>query len=75
MSEPAYVRALIYAPNGRLARVLELGHLPAGAYLRPGRAARWDGRNALGEPMSSGLYFYRIEAGGVSRVGRMLMVK
>lgn len=75
LSEPSPVRVSIYASNGRLARVLDLGRLPAGLYLQPGRAAHWDGRNALGEPMGSGLYFYRIEAGGTSRVGRMLMVK
>ncbi len=75
LSEPSPVRVSIYASDGRLARVLDLGRLPAGLYLQPGRAAHWDGRNGLGEPMGSGLYFYRLEAGGMSRVGRMLMVK
>ena len=75
LSEPSPVRVFIYASDGRLARALDLGRLPAGLYLQPGRAAHWDGRNGLGEPMGSGLYFYRIEAGQMSRVGRMLMVK
>ena len=27
------------------------------------RAAYWDGRNALGEPVASGVYFYTLTAG------------
>ena len=39
-------------------RLLELGYQVAGRYLSKNRAAYWDGCNQLGEPVSSGIYFY-----------------
>jgi choice-of-anchor B domain-containing protein len=35
----------------------------------------WDGRNDLGQEMSSGLYFYRIWAGDLVRARRMLLLR
>ncbi|MGH7492163.1 MAG: choice-of-anchor B family protein [bacterium] len=35
----------------------------------------WDGRNDLGREMSSGLYFYRMRAGGLVQVKRMLLLR
>ena len=42
-------------------RSLQFGHQSAGYYTGRDRAAYWDGRNALGEQVASGLYFYQLE--------------
>ena len=39
------------------------------------RAAYWDGRNALGERVASGLYFYTLTAGEFTATRRMLILK
>ena len=51
----------IYNPQGVVIRTLALGHQSAGYYTGRDRAAYWDGRNALGEQVASGLYFYQFE--------------
>ena len=50
----------IYGVNGHIVRRLSLGHQPAGVYQSRSRAAYWDGRNAVGEPVASGVYFYTL---------------
>ncbi|MFH1853296.1 MAG: phosphodiester glycosidase family protein [Candidatus Neomarinimicrobiota bacterium] len=35
----------------------------------------WDGRNSQGQPVGSGVYLYRLEAGGASQVRKMLLLK
>lgn len=35
----------------------------------------WNGRDANGNPVSSGVYFYRVETGGAVTVGKMLLLK
>ena len=34
----------------------------------------WDGKNTNGEQVSSGVYFYRLRAEGLSRAGKMVKV-
>ena len=46
-----------------------------GVYQSRGRAAYWDGRNALGEPVASGVYFYTLTAGEFIATRRMLILK
>ena len=60
LSEGAEVTLHIYVVNGALVRTLALGYQPAGMYQSKNRAAYWDGRNAFGEPVASGLYFYTL---------------
>ncbi|RKU26089.1 hypothetical protein C6499_14070, partial [Candidatus Poribacteria bacterium] len=60
LAKPAEVTLIIYAPNGAVVRTLELGHQPAGFYESRSRAAYWDGRNEVGEPVASGIYFYTL---------------
>lgn len=50
----------IYGIKGQLIRSLDLGHQPAGFYVRKEQAAYWDGRNGSGEQVASGVYFYTI---------------
>ncbi len=75
LSKPAAVMITIYASNGHVIRQLALGHQPAGVYQSRSRAAYWDGRNAVGEPVASGVYFYTLTAGDFSATRRMLIRK
>ena len=54
---------------------LVLGHQPAGIYQNRSRAAYWDGKNKLGEPVASGLYFYTLTAGKFTATRKMLIRK
>ena len=56
-------------------RTLALGHQPAGVYQHKSRAAHWDGRNAFGEPVASGIYFYTLTAGNFTATGKLLIRK
>ena len=73
--EPADVILTIYDMNGELVRCLAVGHQAAGMYQSRSRAAYWDGRNQLGEPAASGLYFYTLTAGEFTATRRMLILK
>ena len=61
--------------DGRLIRKLALGHQPAGMYRSKSRAAYWDGRNAQGEPVASGVYFYTFKADDFTATRKMLIRK
>ena len=75
LAKPADVRLTIYDINGRIVRILALGHQRAGMYHGRSRAAYWDGRNAVGEPVASGVYFYTLKAGDFSATRKMLIRK
>ena len=75
LSEPAEVTLRIYSVNGVLIRTLALGHQPAGNYQRQSHAAYWDGKNELGEPVASGLYFYTLTAGDFTATRKLLIRK
>ena len=75
LAKPAEVTLRIYAVNGVLVRALVLGHQAAGIYLNRSRAAYWDGRNAQGESVASGVYFYTLTAGDFSATRKMLIMK
>ncbi len=72
---PAAVSIAIYTADGKLVRTLDLGHQSAGVYHIRSRAAYWDGRNALGEPVASGVYFYTLTAGEFTATRKMLIRK
>ncbi len=65
----------IYAADGQLVRSLDLGHQPIGIYENKSRAAYWDGKNASGEPVASGVYFYTLTAGEFTATRKMLIRK
>ncbi len=65
----------IRAINGQIVRKLDVGHQEAGRYVNRSRAAYWDGRNAFGEPVASGLYFCTLTAGKFVATRRMLIRK
>jgi hypothetical protein len=65
----------IYTASGMLVRTLTLGHQPAGIYQHRSRAAYWDGKNAVGESVASGVYFYTLTAGDFTATRKMLIRK
>ncbi len=75
LAKDADVTLRIYAMNGRLVRTLALGHQFAGIYQNRSRAPYWDGKNALGETVASGVYFYTLTAGDFSATRKMLIWK
>ena len=75
LAKPAEVTLTIYATNGAIVRTLALGHQPAGIYQTRTRAAYWDGKNDLGEPVASGVYFYTLTAGDFNATRKMLIRK
>ena len=75
LSEPAEVNISIYSTDGKLIRTLAFGHQPIGIYESRNRAAYWDGKNELGEPVASGVYFYTLTAGNFTATRKMLIQK
>ncbi len=75
LANPSNVRISIYNMQGVVVRRLELGHQPAGYYTNRSRAAYWDGTNEIGERVSSGVYFYQLQADNVSLLRKMLILK
>ena len=75
LAEDADVTLTIYNSSGIMVRRLRLGHRLAGYYSDRGKAAYWDGKNELGEPVASGVYFYRLTAGDFTATRKMLIRK
>ena len=75
LSKASNVAIHIYATDGTVIRRLALGHQPAGIYRSRGRAAYWDGRNAQGERVANGVYFYTLSTGDFTATRKMLIRK
>ena len=69
------VRISIYDLRGVLVRQFNLGHQKAGYYTDRRKAAYWDGRNEIGEPVSSGIYFYTLTTDDYTGTRRMVILK
>ncbi|HEY4102187.1 MAG TPA: T9SS type A sorting domain-containing protein [Gemmatimonadales bacterium] len=65
---PANAIIRIYTVSGVLVRVLQNNTSSFSAIVH------WDVRNRTNQFVSSGVYFYNIEAGGLNRTGRMTIV-
>lgn len=75
LAEASEVAITIYNAKGTIIHKLSLGHQPAGVYQNKTRAAYWDGRNAFGEPVASGVYFYMLTAGDFTATRKLLIRK
>ena len=75
LANPSNVSIIIYNMRGNVIRRLELGHQQAGYYTSRSRAVHWDGKNSVGEPVASGIYFYTLTAGNFSATRKMLIRK
>jgi flagellar hook assembly protein FlgD len=60
----------IFNINGALVRTLIDDDLAAGLHER-----QWNGRDSIGRPVASGIYFYRLRLGTEVLNGRLEMVK
>ncbi len=60
----------IYDIRGRKVRTLAAGMRTPGNYTE-----NWDGTDAFGGPVSSGVYFYRLSAGATSLARKLIYVK
>jgi hypothetical protein len=68
---PAVVELTIHDAGGRLVR-----RLLSEAFTGPGvHTITWDGTSDGGRPAASGVYHYRLEAGGAAETKRMVLVR
>ena len=65
----------IYNVNGQLVRTISLGYKNAGIYVTKDKAAYWNGRNNMGERVSSGTYFVTLQTGKKIITRRMSIIK
>jgi len=70
VAKTSNVSIKIYNAMGQLVSVLKDGRTEPGRY-----SITWDGKNRTGEHVSSGVYFYKMEADQYSAVKKMLVVK
>ncbi len=75
LAEDARVSLTIYGASGSLVRTIDIGFTPAAVYQGRSDAIYWDGRNDFGEQVSSGIYFYHLNAGDFSATRKMVIVK
>jgi flagellar hook assembly protein FlgD len=60
----------VYDAAGRLVRTVLDETRAAGA-----QAVNWDGRNARGQAVGSGVYFYRLDAGNFSETRPLVRIR
>ena len=75
LAEGAEMTVRIYNAAGHLVRTLDMGHKSPGFYMTKDKAVYWDGENESGDQVSSGVYFYNIQAGGFSATKKMVVAK
>lgn len=68
--ESVPVSVVIFDARGRLVRTLLEEARSGGAY-----RIHWDGRGERGEPVSSGVYFYRVTAGEATSIMKMTLAR
>ena len=75
LAHDATVTLEVYDARGGLVRRLDLGFQIRGRYTSHQKAARWDGRNDVGERVASGVYFYQLRAGSYTATRKMVILK
>ena len=75
LSEDSNVSITIYDATGSVVQTLSLGFQSVGFYQDRGRAAYWNGKNASGESVASGLYFYQLTTKSFQQTRRLIVVK
>ncbi len=70
LPEPCQVRLTTYSVLGQTVRVLVDANQDVGYH-----SVQWDGRDALGRQVTSGVYLYRLEAGANVAVRKMVLVR
>jgi hypothetical protein len=67
---PVHTNLRVYNLRGQLVRTLLDEEKQPGAHV-----VTWDGKDQQGEQVSSGIYFYRLQAGDESEVKKMVLLK
>ena len=75
LSEPSNITLSIHSLDGNTIRTLQLGHRQQGFYHDRRKAIYWDGKNEIGESVSSGLYFYTLITDDFTQTKKMLILK
>lgn len=75
LAEDSEVTVRIYSVTAQLIRAIDLGYREAGSYVTRDTAAYWDGRNEVGEQVSSGMYFCTIQAGEFTATKKMIVAR
>ena len=70
LSNAARTTITIYNTMGRTVRFYNLGQKEAGSHLQS-----WDARDNNGQPVSSGVYLYKLQAGNASVTRRLMLVQ
>ena len=70
LPEAGAMNLVIYDALGRQVRTLVSGQAEAGVY-----SVAWDGRDAVGRPVASGVYVYRLTTASGTLVRRMTMIR
>ena len=70
LASPMRARLTIYDATGRALRTLTDGMVGSGRH-----EVQWDGRDARGGRVASGVYAYRLEASGMASTRRMIILK
>ena len=66
----SYTELAIYDVNGALINILVYDVLPSGNYL-----VKWNGQNAKGKDVSSGVYFYHLKVADKLTTGKMVLMR
>lgn len=75
LAQDTLVTISIYDVKGQLVRTIALGNRTAGIYTTKSNAAYWDGRDSLGQKVSSGVYYYTLQAGEFKATRKMVIMK
>jgi len=67
LNKESEVQVTIYDILGKVVRKFNVGRQSIGTY-----NVLWNGRNGFGQKVASGIYFYRLNAGGESQVKKMI---
>ena len=70
LAEPGQVRLEIFDVQGRRVKTLADGYAGLGVY-----QVEWDGMDASGKPVATGVYLVRLQKGTASLVHKMLLLK
>ncbi|MGB8656242.1 MAG: FlgD immunoglobulin-like domain containing protein [Candidatus Zixiibacteriota bacterium] len=70
LHRPAEVSVQLYNLLGQKIRTLVNERQMPGSH-----SVAWDGKNTEGKPVSSGIYFYKVEVNGVSQTKKMVLLK
>jgi len=71
VSTPGQIRLQVFSVSGKLVKTLvDARHEVADTY-----EAVWNGRDELGHPQPSGVFFYRLESSSGSEMKKMILLK